>query len=345
MKLKGLLVASICLLLLSYGCKKDFDVKPQPAASNKSGISWKKSSWMYDIFYTNPYKPLNQIAMPGAHDAATYKIKPGNDWASDAAWYFKLVGTKPAYYWSFTTRKSIYGLLEIGVRNFDLRIEHNDKGYFSYHGLVSTPFEEIANDFKRFITENSHEIIHIEFRGDLMTQDEYNQLVQKFLDIVGKDKFVSSNDRLYPTSPIMDYWLQYKNIILSAGRKATANLNPYLRSGFFQYTWANEEKSADVENYLYNHIHNRNMGQMYASSFTQTPTADAIVHGAFAKPKSLEDLACTPSKYGAVNAEIDTWLPRLVQEAESHGKTVNVITTDFPEFNDITGKIISLNLK
>ncbi|MFA8450543.1 MAG: hypothetical protein ACEPOW_07605 [Bacteroidales bacterium] len=345
MKINLLIVCAV-IALGAMSCKKD-DFKPDNkivTTQQKSESTYRLSHWMQDIFKDNSDVPLNEIVMPGSHDAATYKISQDSDWARDAAWYKRLGGKRPAYFWSFATRSSIYDLLEIGVRNFDIRLEHNDKGYFSYHGLLSTNMNEIIDDFARFIHAHPKEIIHIELRCDEMDQHEYEHVIGEFLLEVGKSKVVSQTCGLTPTSTIGEYWAMEKSLLISCYRHAVIN-GVYSLKNFMQSTWANKDHSKDVEEYIYNHIKTRPMNVLYSSSMTQTPDAGSIVGGAFEHPKSLEDLVCHPTKYGAINTEVDTWLPKLKESAESAGKKLNIVTVDFAETNNITKKIIDMNLQ
>ncbi|MFA8301351.1 MAG: hypothetical protein ACEPOV_14380 [Hyphomicrobiales bacterium] len=344
MKLKVIMV----LLAISFGlsaCKKDF-TKPEHSQnkSEKTAEAYRLNNWMGDIFAERQDEKLSEIVMPGAHDAATYKITTGSDWARDASWFKKLGGKRPAFFWSFTTRNNIYGLLNIGVRNFDLRIEHNDKGYYSYHGLISTNAEEIIGDLKRYFDEHPKEIAHLELRADQMSDSEYETLLRMIVDGVGKDRVLASTDNIRPNDPIGKYWENGKNLLISCGRTSSdSEYDKYALRGFMYSTWANSSWASRVEEYMWVNIRTRPMDQLYASSMTQTPDSDVIAHGIISTPKSLEDLCTYGSKWGAINTEVNMWLPHLGKEASLQGKKVNIVTVDFPEFNNITRTIIDYN--
>ncbi|MFA8450542.1 MAG: hypothetical protein ACEPOW_07600 [Bacteroidales bacterium] len=345
MKNKVLILLAIFALGL-VSCKKEnfSPSQDQYKSVSKDAGTYRLSHWMEDIYKDRQETPLNEIVIPGAHDAATYKISMDNDWARDAAWYKKLGGKRPAYFWSFTTRKSIYELLEIGVRDFDLRIEHNDNGYFSYHGLQSTPLSEIIDDYARFIHAHPKEIVIIELRCDEMDQHEYEHVLGEFLMQVGKSKVLAQTHGLYPNSPIGDYWKDGKSLLIHCDRNAVIN-GVYALKDTYMGTWAQSDYANNVMEYLYNHIKTRPMDKFYSSGFCQTPSASSIVGGAFEHPKSLEDLVCHPSKYGAVDTKADEWLPKIKQIAEENGKKLNIVTVDFPEFDNLSKKIVDMNLK
>ncbi|MFA8301350.1 MAG: hypothetical protein ACEPOV_14375 [Hyphomicrobiales bacterium] len=335
----------LVFLLLAglYSCKKDFtEPETTKKVNQKSQVAYNLNNWMQDIYSTHRDVKYNEMVIPSAHDAATYKISMDSDWAKEAEWYKKLGGKRPAYFWSFTTRKSIYELLQIGVRNFDIRLEYNGRGWYSYHGLLSTNFHEILDDFKRFFSEHPKELVHIELRADQMNEGEYRAMMGLWLNDIGANHILKKGDGLTPQSTIGQYWDKGINMVLSCSRDAES-YKDYTWQNFWVATWAGSDKAQNVMDYIINNIKTRPMDKIYTSSFTQTPSSDVIVHGAFAKPKSLEDLCCQESKWGAVNTKIDEWLPKLAESAYASGKKVNIITLDFPEFNNNTKKIVDWN--
>ncbi|MFA8450765.1 MAG: hypothetical protein ACEPOW_08745 [Bacteroidales bacterium] len=342
LRLSILLLVFIC----SISCKKENFKSDVLNTKNKNQISYNLNNWMEDIFTSRPNVPLNEIAMPGAHDAATYKMTIDSDWGKEVEWYKKLAGKRAAYFWSFTTEKSIYELLNLGVRNFDIRIEHNDKGYYSYHGQISTKWEEIIGDFKRFFQEHPKEICHMEFRADQMTDMEYEHLLGDLLLQIGKSHVVASTQGLSPTSTIGEFWSKGKNLMVSCTRKSSYNDIFALRN-WWTAVWTGADNAEGIKQYNYDHIKTRPNNMLFANSFTYALSFKVIAHGAVGHPKSLKECSCTPQNndYGAINAQIDEWLPKLEQEAKASGKKINIINLDFPEFGNNTKKIIDLNLK
>jgi hypothetical protein len=107
------------------------------------------SSWMGRLLALHPTIKLNQITMPGSHDAGMYR--PGVTTAAN------------------TQHLSIFDQLQAGVRYFDLRVcVWNVTGPepWTYHGAsYGGRLDDILDDVKRFIVANPTEAVFLKFRS------------------------------------------------------------------------------------------------------------------------------------------------------------------------------------
>lgn len=108
--------------------------------------------WMANLAGSIGQRPLNQIVIPGAHDAGTY--------------------TMSAYHWA--QELEVYDQLRHGVRWLDVRAyyEENKKDYMIFHGNIKpwwsdVPLTKVLDDIVRFMQEPGHEreIVIVTFEG------------------------------------------------------------------------------------------------------------------------------------------------------------------------------------
>lgn len=100
------------------------------------------SGWMGDLLKRNPKVAVNQITMPGSHDAGMYTIS-------------RTMGSQPE--WAQTQNLDIEGQLHAGSRYFDLRLYFDGQqlrtGHFSADmGAFGPPLADVLTQVKTFIT-------------------------------------------------------------------------------------------------------------------------------------------------------------------------------------------------
>ena len=96
--------------------------------------------WMKNI---NDETYLNEIVMPGSHDAGSY----------DMIWLGE------------TQHYSIEEQLNVGIRYLDLRVNFKDNEYVIFHSIINgVKFIPILNSIKNFIINNPTEVLLLDFQ-------------------------------------------------------------------------------------------------------------------------------------------------------------------------------------
>jgi hypothetical protein len=114
------------------------------------------SGWMGRLLAANPAVKLNQITMPGSHDAGMYR--PG---VTDV---------------SNTQHLTIFDQLTAGSRFFDLRIcvwNAWDFELWTWHGAsYGGKLDDILDDVRRFIAANPTEAVFLKFRSNVQADQK-----------------------------------------------------------------------------------------------------------------------------------------------------------------------------
>ena len=204
------------------------------------------SRWMTDLLAKKPDIRLNELMMPGSHDAGMY-----------------VEGSEKA----ITQSLEIHGQLQAGSRYFDLRVCQTFQGPWTYHGAVDYggSLEAILKDVARFMTANPEETVFLKFRSyalnDLVpTIDMVKRLLDPYLYKTQtvpnfatlqlsllKGRVIVALTPVYYTDP---------NIVLMAMRMAnpvvpfnvgTPPTLPSATEGLFPYQdYGNEDTGADT---------------------------------------------------------------------------------------------------
>lgn len=162
---KGFIIAGAVLLTIGAGagtfiasmtCFRKYE-------QTKPGLT----QWMDTL---NDEARLNEIVLPGSHDAGT----------NGMSWLGK------------TQHLSVKEQLNLGVRYFDLRVNHVKNDYVIYHSIINgTRFDPILDDIASFIEENPSETLLLDFQHFKNGSDEYvyHTVLEKL-----KDHLVVQND-------------------------------------------------------------------------------------------------------------------------------------------------------
>ena len=87
--------------------------------------------------------PINKIAIPGSHDAATI----GTIWCAE------------------TQRRTVKEQLTLGARYFDLRVHKKKDKYVIFHSIADgVAFDSVLNDLKEFIFNHPTEFLILDFQ-------------------------------------------------------------------------------------------------------------------------------------------------------------------------------------
>ena len=135
-----------------------------------------QATWMTDNAALLGKKRLNEIAVPGAHDAGTFAIETSKNSgvnlddddgfsSPDNKKIKRFLSFTPNFSgWAKTQERTTLEMLGDGIRYFDLRVCVNkQKVLMTCHGLYGAPLESILDDVKKFTDAHPHELVLLGF--------------------------------------------------------------------------------------------------------------------------------------------------------------------------------------
>ena len=153
-------------------------------------IARAQATWMTDNAALLGKKQLNEIALPGAHDAGTFAITEsknggfkiggdGGDSSPDNKKIKRLLSLGPGFSdWAKTQERTTREMLDDGIRYLDIRVCVDGKGVLmTCHGLYGASLASILDDVKSFTDKNPHELVLLGFNHfwDRSFQIEHNK--------------------------------------------------------------------------------------------------------------------------------------------------------------------------
>ena len=137
--------------------------------------SYAQETWMSDNAALLSKKQLNEITLPGAHDAGTFAISASKGKNDDSDLdeaspdskkvkrIFSLLG--PVFSdWAKTQERSTAEMLNDGIRYLDIRVCVDSKGVLmTCHGVYGAPLASILDDVKAFTDKNPRELVLLGF--------------------------------------------------------------------------------------------------------------------------------------------------------------------------------------
>lgn len=176
----------------------------QPWWRDRVRASIGEANWMsvqYDLLCRIP---LNELALPGSHDAGTYELQRTLErhttlsnlnevYAPDNDALKRFLSTLPVatfYNWAKTHRRTAAEQLADGIRYFDLRvcIDGNNR-LMTCHGLYGAALGAVLDDVKKFVDAHPGEIVILGFNhfwdGPYQQQQVAANPSRKVADIEG----------------------------------------------------------------------------------------------------------------------------------------------------------------
>jgi len=197
-----------------------------------------QATWMGDNAAILGKKQLNEIALPGAHDAGTFAITPSKNKGitfgdSDGlsspdnkkVKRFLSVGSVFSD-WAKTQERTTAQMLADGIRYFDIRVCVDNKDVLmTCHGLYGASVASMLDDVKAFTDKNPREVVLLGFnhfwerayqieqgkkQGEIegLTKAKWTELINLVKTKLG-GKLVSSKN-FSPKSKLSELW-QLKN--------------------------------------------------------------------------------------------------------------------------------------
>ena len=315
-----------------------------PNASNAPHYA---SKWMQDFSSA----PLNQLAMPGTHNSATYAIKWNSKVASDAE---KGIVRSPILRpfvkkWSKCQRYSILHQLEGGIRYLDVRAElTKDKEIWLTHALRSITFEGLAEQVRTFLYENSTELVIIDVNhvyapdGVSLCSAHHEFILKEMIERLGGAQHIAmpSDDGLKPSSPLHEFIARGKRIVLVYDDvKVATQLDVWTSRHIFS-KWANHNSSHEVHGVAVQSLMCRDVNdtQLHVSQLVATPSQHDVIRGVWApftaSPSNLIDFAATLTEEIA---------PEFVRDMRSHNLNIVLIDSFDPSNTRVIDAMLQHN--
>ncbi|MCU0239353.1 MAG: hypothetical protein MUC29_07915 [Pyrinomonadaceae bacterium] len=191
-----------------------------------------QANWMTENSKILGNKQLNEIALPGAHDAGTFTIssskgiglsKDDGISSPDNKQIKRILSFGTVFSdWAKTQERTTTEMLNDGIRYFDIRVCVDSKGVLmTCHGLYGASVESILVDVHKFTEQNPREIILLGFnhfwdrkyqieqnkkQGEIegLTKENWAKLVNLIKTKLA-DKLVS-NKKFSPKSKLNELW-------------------------------------------------------------------------------------------------------------------------------------------
>jgi len=329
-----------------------------------------QAAWMSGNAALLGKKQLNEIALPGAHDAGTYAIAAnktkgislgdGEGMSSPDNKKVKRFLSFGSVFadWAKTQERTAAEMLDDGVRYFDLRVCVDSKGVLmTCHGLYGASVASILDDVKTFTDKNPREIVLLGFnhfwdrqfqismgkkQGEIegLREEKWTELVELIKTKLG-GKLVSGKD-FSPKSKLNDLWqLRKDNQVIALFDSADAPDEDFIWKQKEENTWVegwdiDQFKSGTLK-VLERAKNGDYADKFYAirSSVTPDENGQLIGLGLFSKvhPKSNSELAdqTNPIALGWIKNE---WAGKY---------PVNLIWADYYNRADLVKLAKSLN--
>lgn len=173
-------------MLRKFVCKCFWAMILSASVSNISG----QANWMTENAAILGNKQLNEIALPGAHDAGTFAIESAKNSngnrrdedglsSPDNKNLKRFLSLVPIFNdWAKTQQRTTTEMLDDGIRYLDIRVCVDGKGVLmTCHGLFGASIISILDDVKRFTDANPNELVLLGFNHfwDRQYQIEQNK--------------------------------------------------------------------------------------------------------------------------------------------------------------------------
>ncbi|ESO99366.1 hypothetical protein LOTGIDRAFT_186762 [Lottia gigantea] len=283
--------------------------------------------------------PLNQLAIPGSHDSASFEFDKNGGVGPDAAQIVKqlekLFGPfikDVLYRWAKTQNMNFTQQLTAGIRYFDFRVSTR-QGYqdlYFLHSLYADKVEKGLHDIDIFLDSHPKEIVILDFNHlYAMGAFQHKQLISMILEIFG-----------YKVCPLVDMnslnlnmmWENKLQVIVIYHDPVALENHMIWPGSCIRAPWANTVDVQYLLQYLdnvYTSGHSNNIFLSYQGILTAS-TKFVIEHILGSLEKELSDKA-TPA--------IVQWLA----DKQIGPNNLNICITDVTDQYDFISTIISKN--
>jgi hypothetical protein len=222
-------------------------------------------NWMSENAVILGKKQLNEIALPGTHNAGSFAVNstkgkggifgPKVETSPDTKPLKQILARGSVFTdWAKTQERTTLEMLNDGVRYFDIRVCVNDKGtLMTCHGVYGTSVESMLDDVKTFADKNPKELVLLGFNHfwDKQFQIEQNRKQGEIegLQKANRAKLVESiktklagklvdSKKFSPKSKLEDLWkLKKDNQIIVLFDADEVQNEPFIWSRKEENTW------------------------------------------------------------------------------------------------------------
>ncbi len=287
-----------------------------------------QANWITENSAILGKKQLNQIALPGAHDAGTFTItsskskgiglgKDDGVSSPDNKQIKRILSFGTVFSdWAKTQERTTTEMLNDGIRYFDIRVCVDNKGVLlTCHGLYGASVESILDEIKLFTNKNPREIILLGFnhfwdrkyqieqnkkQGEIegLTKSNWTNLVN-LVKTKLKNELVS-NKSFSPKSKLNELWqIKANNQVIALFDTDDVPTDEFIWKRLEENTWVEGWDIDDFKQGTLQVLENAKAGKyadkFYAirSSVTPDDNGKLISMGFFNKlyPKSAGELA------------------------------------------------------
>lgn len=309
-----------------------------------------RSRWMEALSREVGPRTLRELVIPGAHDAGTAQITDDSGWSPEVPTAIRILA-KPFMSqvagWSRAQRSSLYHLLDIGIRYFDLRVakaEEDERLYFA-HSLLGGLAGRAICDIATFLDTHDREIVILDFQHFQGLGDRDHSYLSESLNTAFGRKLVpppATGEQL----PTLDaIWADRRQVVLlyspEDGGAAVLRKNPayWNRLTYVRSKWC--------ETIEMDRLH-----ECLRQEITHAPADKLFILQAVLSP-NLREMTESLAKKGSYDIESAFSLQELALQFNGTifgwfigpwaTKSPNVIMADWCQAGDLVGKTIELN--
>ncbi|NEC20195.1 hypothetical protein [Streptomyces parvus] len=276
------------------------------------------SRWMGQVDNVIGDRPLNEIVMPGSHDAGSWSITDKSgvcDTASEA----KLAREHPqiAAAISITQLGTIKQQLEVGSRYLDLRLCKQNGKWYTYHGgpLGGLFFDDPAtgrkgeiNEIAEWLRNHPEEIVTIELRTSVPAdqdpsdgRDTAAEDTREAVELLGRSigtSRMADRGKLAPTSTYNQFVQAGANVVLIDTKNSTNN------------AWAWPSHQVESRN---SYVENKDWGGLIKEALknpgSSSPAIDLVSRTALKRNEEvLRTDTGDPNKFFTLSGNVDSTL-------------------------------------
>jgi len=295
------------------------------------------SSWISDSLDTLGDKRLNQIAIPGTHNSATYSFSRASRYSVDQPALVKYRPPWPASHiiaqWSKTQSKSIKNQLSDGIRYFDIRVGHQNGEFYCCHGMRGDTIADLLLIFIEYSNQFPREVVILDINHFYqMGEPEHEMLTKQIHEILG--------NKLWPfehADATLDaaFGMNLGPIVIIY-HKPAGHKYSFFPNSAITAPWPNTDNIQELQERLQESLirFDRNSKQLFVSQCVLTPSLDTVLAGIWKwnRPSSLARMA------HMLNQEVVSWIARFHQE-----RPLNIVMVDHYDTCNIVPLVVKLN--
>ncbi|XP_065643940.1 PI-PLC X domain-containing protein 2 isoform X1 [Hydra vulgaris] len=302
------------------------------------------STWMSDLPSQIVQKvPINQLAIPGSHDAGAFYLDRKSPICPDEPSAIKALGKyfkNIVIEWSLTQCYPIKQQLILGVRYFDMRTGYlNSKNdFFFVHGCYGFQMFSLLQVIADFCEIYPKEVVIVDFQ-------EFHEFTPKLHEIFADNVVKIFKGKLYSyvvgngaSSTLQEIWATGKQIIVRYNNDFSPQSYPeFWASNTLYSPWRNTSSTSKLIKFLDERLNEYSAKQLSVFQAILTPQTNDILKG-------LLCCCCSPHKLSKLDEKLKTpitnWLDKVYT---SKMKGVNIFMCDFIANDGCVQCILQLN--